>query len=136
MRVYGCVFCSVPLLFVYLHMRISSSNASSIAGVLFDSAGGLCTTLLLRTTCMRSCCTLSARCVAALQTKKPKNHAMSERFRASLQCLACFKTLPGPCRGLPDVCQLHSVCHVLEGSWKVHQRGLAASYRILCGLVT
>ena len=38
MRVYGCVFCSAPLLFVYLRMRISS-NASSITGVLFDAVG-------------------------------------------------------------------------------------------------
>ena len=51
--VFGCVFCSVPLLFVYLRMRISE-NASSIAGVLFDSVGSLRATLLLHTTCMRS----------------------------------------------------------------------------------
>ena len=53
MRVYGCVFCSAPLLFVYLRMRISE-NASSIAGVLFDSVGSLRATLLLHTICMRS----------------------------------------------------------------------------------
>jgi len=51
--IYGCVFCSVPLLFVYLRMHISS-NASSIVGVPFDSVGSLRTTLILRTTCMRS----------------------------------------------------------------------------------
>ena len=50
-RVYGCVFCSLPLLFVYLRMRLSS-NPRSIAGVLFDLVGSLRITFVLGTTCM------------------------------------------------------------------------------------
>ena len=48
-----CVFCSVTLLFVYLHMG-ASSHPRFIAGVPFDSVGIQQTTLLLRTTCKRS----------------------------------------------------------------------------------
>jgi len=44
----------------------------SIAGVKIDLVGSLQITLLLRTTCMRSCCNWSASCLAALQTKKQK----------------------------------------------------------------
>jgi len=52
--VYGRVFCSLPILCVYLRMRMSS-NQRSVAGVPFDSVGILQPTLLLHTTCMRSC---------------------------------------------------------------------------------
>ena len=52
--VYGRVFCSLPILFVYLRMRLSSCQRS-VAGVPFDSVRILETTLLLHTTCMRSC---------------------------------------------------------------------------------
>jgi len=52
----------IPLLFVYLRLRISS-NPRSIAGVPFDSARHFRATPLLRTTCMRSCCTWIASCV-------------------------------------------------------------------------
>ena len=62
----GCVFCPIPLLFVCLSMRISSETRS-IAGMPFDSAGRFRATLLLRTTCMRSCCNRIASCVAALE---------------------------------------------------------------------
>jgi len=47
------VFCSIPCLFVYLRLRVSS-NPRSIAGVPFNSAGRFWASLLLRTTCMRS----------------------------------------------------------------------------------
>ena len=80
MRVYGCVFCSVPVLLVYLRMSISS-NASSIAGVPFDSVGSLRTTSLLRTNCMRSCCNWSASCVVALQTKNQKPNSNYESVK-------------------------------------------------------
>ena len=43
-----------------------------IAGVPFDSVGRFCVNLLLRTTCMRSCCDWSASSVAAQQTKNQK----------------------------------------------------------------
>jgi len=87
MRVYGFVFCSVPLLFVYLRMRISS-NASSTAGVPYDSVR---TTLLLRTA--RSCCNWSANCVAVLQLLKPKTK--------KVHCGSAFE--PGA-SGLPNYC--------------------------------
>ena len=66
MRAYGSGFCSVPLSesFVYLCVRISS-NASSIAGVQFDSVGSLRATLWLRNICMLSCC------IAAWKHYKP-----------------------------------------------------------------
>jgi len=51
LRVYGCVFRSIPRLFVYLRMRMSS-NSRSIAGVLFDSAGRFRASLLLLTNCI------------------------------------------------------------------------------------
>ena len=72
------VFCSVPLLLVYVRMRIFES-ASSIAGLLFDSVGSLRTTSLLRTICIRSWCNWSASCVAAFETKnqKPKTNFSS-----------------------------------------------------------
>jgi len=71
LRVHGCVICSIPLCFVCLRMRMFS-NPRSIAGVPFDSVGNPRTTVLLRTTCMRSCCNWSASCVAALHTKNQK----------------------------------------------------------------
>jgi len=37
-RVYGCAICSIPLLFVFLHMRMSS-NPWSIAGVSLNLVG-------------------------------------------------------------------------------------------------
>jgi len=95
LRVYGCVFSFLPLLFAYLRM---SSNPRFIAGVPFNSVGILRTTLLLRTTCMRSCCNWRAGCVAALQTKMSKVHCGSavlcndsvRRFQASLwRCNTC-----------------------------------------------
>jgi len=49
-----------------------SSNRKSIAGVSFISVGSSRSTLLLRTTCMHSCCNWSASCAAALQTKNQK----------------------------------------------------------------
>ena len=54
--IYGCVFCSLPLLFVYLrmHIRVCLQNQKSIAGVLFDLVRILRTTLLLRTTLGRA----------------------------------------------------------------------------------
>jgi len=66
------MFCSLPLLFVYLRMRMSS-NPRSIAGVPFHSAEPYY--------CLRSCCNWSANCVMALQTKnqKPKEVKVSER---------------------------------------------------------
>jgi len=55
LRVYGLVFSSFPLLFVYLRMRMSS-NPRFIVGELFDSVGRFWASLLLHTTCMLSCC--------------------------------------------------------------------------------
>ena len=55
LRVYGCVFCSIPLLLVHLRMRMSL-NSRSITGVPFNLIVILRTTFVLRTTCMRSCC--------------------------------------------------------------------------------
>ena len=68
MRVFECVFCSLPLLFVNLLMRISS-NPSSIAGVPFDSVGSLRTTLLLRNTCVSVVIGVLTQWRRALQTK-------------------------------------------------------------------
>ena len=77
------MFCSIPRLFVCLRMRMSASQQyanvyvksificpGSIAGVPFDSARRFRPTLLLHTTCVRSCCTWRANCVAAFQKKK------------------------------------------------------------------
>ena len=75
-----CVLFS-SFLFVYLRMRIFS-NPMSIAGVPFNLFGILRTTLILRTTCMRSCCTWRARCVAALQmikNQKPLQYCLGTR---------------------------------------------------------
>jgi len=47
------------------HLKTTFMCPRSIAGVPFDSVGILQTTLLLRTTCMRSCCNWNASCVAA-----------------------------------------------------------------------
>jgi len=46
LRIYWCVLCSIPLLFVYLRLHMSP-NPRSIGGVLFDSAGRFRATLLL-----------------------------------------------------------------------------------------
>jgi len=85
----------IPHLFVYLRLRISS-NPRSIAGVPFDSAGRFRATLLLRTTCMRSCCTWIASCVATSQTKNQKVQTQglsqsSSTLSPPLVC--CFKSL-------------------------------------------
>ena len=61
LRVFGCVFSSIPLLFVYLHLRMSS-YPRSIAGVPLDSVGRFRDSLLLQTTCMRSCCNFELDC--------------------------------------------------------------------------
>ena len=81
------VFYSIPRLFVCLSLRLRISSSQqyanvyvksificpgSIAGVPFDSARRFRPTLLLHTTCVRSCCTWRASCVAAF-TKKRKN---------------------------------------------------------------
>jgi len=55
------------------HFKTTLVFPKSIAGVLFDSVGSPWTTLLLHTTCMRSCCNWSASCVAALQTTNQKS---------------------------------------------------------------
>ena len=57
-------FCFIPLLFVYVRLCLTS-NPRSIGEVPFDSVGGFRVTLLLRTTCIRSCRTWRASCVAA-----------------------------------------------------------------------
>jgi len=64
LRDYGCVSCSIPLLFVYLRMCMYS-NPRSMAGVPFDSVGILRTTFVLRTTCMHSWWFWIASCLAA-----------------------------------------------------------------------
>jgi len=75
LRVYGRVFSSTLLLFVYLRMRMSS-DPRSIAGVPFNSVGRFQASLLLHTTCMRSYCNWIATCVAAYQTTKHKSKAV------------------------------------------------------------
>jgi len=69
LRVYGCVFCFISLLSVYMCVCMPSSSRS-IAGV--PSSRGLpgwsWLPLLLHTTCVRSCCK-RANCVAAQQQK-------------------------------------------------------------------
>jgi len=67
LRFYGCVFCSISLLFAYMCMRRTSSPRS-IGGV------PLGRDLLLRTTftSMRSCCNWRASGVAAIQTTRGK----------------------------------------------------------------
>jgi len=77
------VFCSIPRMFVCLRLRMSSSQKYanvyvksiflypvSIAGVPFDSVRRFRPTLLLHTTCVRSCCTWRASCVAVFNQKK------------------------------------------------------------------
>jgi len=64
LRVYGCVFCSVPLLSVYLCVRMPHS-LRSIALRDCLRARRFWATLLLHTTCARSCCTWCDSCVAA-----------------------------------------------------------------------
>jgi len=102
LRVCGCVFCSLPLVFLHLRMRMSS-HPRSIAGVPFDSVGRPWTILLLRTTCMRSCCNWSASCLAALQTKNQKSHGIARLFH--------YKFVPGVSRSpqycAPLVCDLN-----------------------------
>jgi len=57
----------------YKHIlfKTSCSCPRSIAGVPFDLAGRFRATLLLRTTCMRSCCTWIASC-GGTTNQKPK----------------------------------------------------------------
>ena len=57
------------------HFNTTVMCQMSIAEASFDSVGSLRTTLLLRTTCMRSCYSWIASCVAANEskTKQTKN---------------------------------------------------------------
>ena len=55
------------------HFKSKFICPRSNAGVPLDSVGRFRATLLLCTTCMRSCCTWIASCMAAYQTQKPKN---------------------------------------------------------------
>jgi len=85
LRVYGCVFRSIPRLFVYLRMRMSS-NSRSIAGVLFDSAGRFRASLLLLTNCISSWCNWIASCVLKWQTKTVAcNWIISFKFSVSVK---------------------------------------------------
>ena len=104
LRVYGCVFCSIPLLFVYLRMRIFS-NLRSIAGVPFDSARRFRASLLLHTTRMRSCCSWSASCVAAEQNKTKTKKLSGLGLCRVFVCIRCriltgHATLTNECRGV------------------------------------
>ena len=60
----ACVFCSIPLLFACMCMR-KTSSPRSIVGRECIQARRFRATLLLRTTCMRSCCTRRISSMAA-----------------------------------------------------------------------
>jgi len=77
-----------------------SSNPKSIAGVPFYLVGSLRITLLLRTTCICSCCNYkSAICVVVLQTKNQKPILFVNKSKVH-----CGSTLGPGASGLPYYC--------------------------------
>jgi len=99
-----CLFLFLPLLFVYLRMRMSS-NSRFIPCVPFDLVRILRTTLLLRIICMRSWCNWSVSCVAASKTKtkntqkqdcrkkERRRRKLTARLRLTSSCSLDFETL-------------------------------------------
>jgi len=88
-----CAPYSQEFLIHYQHTNTSLQNSIHVSMVHCRSAvhsvRSLRTTLLLRTTCMRSCCNWNASCVAALQTKNriPLAGVRSQRLAGEgLQC--------------------------------------------------
>jgi len=87
LRVYEYAFCSIHLLLVYLLVHMSS-NPRSIAGVPFDSVGRFWASLLLRTTCMHSCCNWIASCHGGgITNQKPKTKRILQFFGTKNRCV-------------------------------------------------
>jgi len=70
LRVVGCEFCFIPILFVYMCVRMPSSPRPIVGVPLGRALPGFFIQLVLHTTCVHSCSNWRASCVAA---KHPKN---------------------------------------------------------------